>query len=51
MRALAAKVSYVVDPANPYPREFTGHIRAKLSDGTRARGAASRTCAAARTSR
>ena len=33
MRALAAKVSFVVDPANPYPREFTGHIRAVLRDG------------------
>ena len=31
---LAAKVKYVVDPANPYPREFTGHIRATLNDGS-----------------
>ena len=30
---LAAKVRYVVDPANPYPREYTGHIRAVLRDG------------------
>lgn len=32
-RRLAAKVSYVVDPGNPYPRNYTGHIRATLSDG------------------
>lgn len=34
VRDLAAKVSYVVDPANPYPRAFTGHIRATLKDGS-----------------
>ena len=34
VRALAAKVSFVVDPANPYPRAFTGHIRATLRDGS-----------------
>ena len=34
IRALAAKVSYRIDPANPYPREFTGHLRARLPDGT-----------------
>jgi 2-methylcitrate dehydratase PrpD len=31
--ALAAKVRYVVDPANPYPKQFTGHVRATLHDG------------------
>lgn len=31
--ALAAKVSYVVDPDNPYPEEYTGHVRIKLKDG------------------
>jgi 2-methylcitrate dehydratase PrpD len=31
--ALAAKVRYVVDPSNPYPNNFTGHIRAVLNDG------------------
>jgi 2-methylcitrate dehydratase PrpD len=31
--ALASKVSYVVDPNNPYPNAFTGHIRAVLKDG------------------
>ncbi len=31
--ALAAKVSYVIDPDNPYPNGFTGHIRAVLTDG------------------
>jgi 2-methylcitrate dehydratase PrpD len=34
LHALAAKVRYVVDPANPYPDEFTGHIRATLADGS-----------------
>lgn len=32
--ALAAKVRYVIDPANPYPRQFTGHVRATLKDGS-----------------
>jgi 2-methylcitrate dehydratase PrpD len=31
---LAAKVRYVIDPDNPYPNNFTGHIRAILKDGT-----------------
>ena len=31
--ALAAKVRYRVDPHNPYPNAFTGHIRATLADG------------------
>ncbi len=31
--SLASKVRYVVDPANPYPNNFTGHIRAVLNDG------------------
>jgi 2-methylcitrate dehydratase PrpD len=31
---LAGKVRYVVDPSNPYPQHFTGHIRATLCDGT-----------------
>ncbi len=34
IRALAAKVTYVVDPANPYPRAYTGHVRLRLRDGT-----------------
>jgi len=32
--ALAAKVRYRIDPDNPYPRAFTGHIRAVLNDGS-----------------
>ena len=32
--ALAAKVRYVIDPDNPYPNGFTGHIRAVLNDGS-----------------
>ena len=31
--ALASNVRYVVDPNNPYPKAFTGHIRATLKDG------------------
>src|SRR2546421_10217575 len=31
--ALAGKVRYAIDPNNPYPSNFTGHIRAMLSDG------------------
>lgn len=30
---LASKVRYVVDPGNPYPRAYTGHIRMTLKDG------------------
>jgi 2-methylcitrate dehydratase PrpD len=33
VRALAAKISYVINPADPYPKNFTGHIRATLKDG------------------
>jgi 2-methylcitrate dehydratase PrpD len=32
--ALAAKVRYRIDPQNPYPNNFTGHIRATLRDGS-----------------
>jgi 2-methylcitrate dehydratase PrpD len=32
--ALAGKVRYQIDPQNPYPKNFTGHIRATLRDGT-----------------
>ncbi len=34
LRALAAKVSYVVDAANPYPKQFTGHLKVTLKDGS-----------------
>ena len=33
LRALAAKVRYEIDPDNPYPDEFTGHVRVRLADG------------------
>jgi hypothetical protein len=33
VRALAAKVRYKIDPANPYPNAYTGHICARLRDG------------------
>ena len=31
--ALAAKIRYEVDPADEYPKNFTGHLRATLNDG------------------
>jgi len=31
--ALASKVRYVVDPKNPYPRAYTGHIQVTLQNG------------------
>jgi 2-methylcitrate dehydratase PrpD len=34
LRALAAKVSYVINPNDEYPKNFTGHIRATLKDGS-----------------
>jgi 2-methylcitrate dehydratase PrpD len=33
VRALASKVRYRIDPGNPYPRAYTGHISATLRDG------------------
>jgi 2-methylcitrate dehydratase PrpD len=32
--ALAAKVKFVIDPDNPYPNTYTGHLRAVLHDGS-----------------
>ena len=32
--ALASKVRFVIDPDNPYPNVFTGHVRAVLADGS-----------------
>lgn len=32
--ALAAKVKFAIEPQNPYPDDFTGHIRATLKDGS-----------------
>jgi 2-methylcitrate dehydratase PrpD len=34
LRSLAAKVRYEVDPDNPYPDEYTGHVRVKMKDGS-----------------
>jgi 2-methylcitrate dehydratase PrpD len=31
--ALAGKVRYQIDPDNPYPDEFTGHVQVRLNDG------------------
>lgn len=33
LRKLAAKISYVINPNDPYPKNFVGHIRATLKDG------------------
>jgi 2-methylcitrate dehydratase PrpD len=33
LRSIAAKVRYEIDPKNPYPDEFTGHVRVRLADG------------------
>lgn len=32
--ALAARIRYVIDPDNPYPHDYTGHLRAVLRDGS-----------------
>jgi 2-methylcitrate dehydratase PrpD len=32
--ALAAKVKFVIDPDNPYPNNYTGHIKATMRDGS-----------------
>jgi 2-methylcitrate dehydratase PrpD len=32
--ALARKIRYEIDPENPYPAGFTGHLRASLRDGS-----------------
>jgi 2-methylcitrate dehydratase PrpD len=31
--ALASKVRFEIDPDNPYPHNYTGHVRATLNDG------------------
>lgn len=33
LRSLAAKVRYEIDPHNPYPNEYTGHVRVRLKGG------------------
>jgi 2-methylcitrate dehydratase PrpD len=33
--ALASRIAYEIDPANEYPRNYTGHIRVILRDGRR----------------
>jgi 2-methylcitrate dehydratase PrpD len=33
VRTLASKVRYVIDPTNPYPQRFTGHVRITLENG------------------
>ena len=34
MLRLASKIRYQIDPKDEYPRNFTGHLRATLVDGT-----------------
>jgi 2-methylcitrate dehydratase PrpD len=34
LRDLASKVGFEVDPDNPYPAAFTGHVRIEYDDGT-----------------
>jgi 2-methylcitrate dehydratase PrpD len=34
VHALAGKIRYVVNPDDPYPNEFVGHLRATLKDGS-----------------
>ncbi len=34
LRSLAAKVRYEIDPDNPYPNEYTGHVRVRMKDGS-----------------
>jgi 2-methylcitrate dehydratase PrpD len=31
---LAAKICYIIDPNNEYPRNYSGHIRVSLADGS-----------------
>ena len=33
MTQMAARVSYIIDPANPYPNQFTGHLLVTLKNG------------------
>jgi 2-methylcitrate dehydratase PrpD len=33
--ALAARISYEIDPGNEYPRDYSGHIRVETVDGRR----------------
>jgi 2-methylcitrate dehydratase PrpD len=32
--SLASKIRYVIDPHDAYPRNFSGHLRATLTDGS-----------------
>ena len=48
--ALAAKIRYRINPDDEYPRNFTGHLRATLKDGS-VRSSVSPACAAARARR
>jgi len=34
LRILAAKIRYEIDPADEYPRNFSGHLQAMLRDGS-----------------
>lgn len=34
LRKIAALVQYTIDPQNPYPKAFTGHVKVHLKDGS-----------------
>ncbi|MBL8671654.1 MAG: MmgE/PrpD family protein [Alphaproteobacteria bacterium] len=34
LRMVAATVRYAIDPGNPYPSNYTGHVRVRLKDGS-----------------
>jgi 2-methylcitrate dehydratase PrpD len=34
LRAFAAKIKYVIDPNSPYPNNYTGHLKARMKDGS-----------------
>jgi 2-methylcitrate dehydratase PrpD len=34
LREVAGKVRYQIDPNNPYPNEYTGHVRVRMKDGS-----------------
>ena len=34
LMSVARKVHYRIDPGNPYPNRFTGHLRVQLADGS-----------------
>jgi 2-methylcitrate dehydratase PrpD len=33
IRELTNKISYTIDPSNPYPKKFIGHLKVTLQNG------------------